>query len=210
MALNSLDIERQVREAVAATDFRLAATRALTELGGEILRFLRARLRDRQQAEEAYLQFSEDLWIGLPAFRWESSLRVWMFVLARNAATRVSRGRRREVALGSDEQGYSELHMRLRTATARFMQTAIKDRMREIRQRLDEDEQTLLILRVDRALEWRELAVVMNEVASDASEEEIVRASARLRTRFQSAKKRLRALAEEEGLLRRKTEDGPT
>lgn len=201
------EIERRVRAAADAGDFRLAATIALSELGGEIMRFLRARLRDAAQAEEAYLQFSEDLWVGLPAFRWESSLRVWMFVLARNAATRVARGRRREVEFASDRSDV-EPRAEMRTTTARFMRTEIKDRMREIRHQLDEEDQTLLILRVDRGLEWRELAIVMNEVAEDASEAEKDRASARLRTRFQTAKKRLRTLAEAEGIVRRRTDDG--
>jgi RNA polymerase sigma-70 factor (ECF subfamily) len=172
-----------------------------------VIRFLRARLRDHSQAEEAYLQFCENFWVGLPAFRWESNLRTWMFVLARNAATRAARKRPREVAL---ETGYEnkvqELHAQFRTETARYMRTEVKDRMRELRQNLDEDDQTLLILRIDRKLEWSELAVVMGEVVADTSEIERNRAAARLRSRFQSAKKRLRALAEAEGLIRPKSE----
>lgn len=201
-APNCMEVEGEVREAVERSDFRAAATRLLECRGAEISRFLRARLSDRGQAEEAYLQFSEDLWVGLPAFRWESSLRVWMFVLARNAATRVSRHRRREVEFHSERVGYPEFRADVRTSTQRYLRTKVKDRMREIRQRLSEEDQTLLILRIDRRLEWRELAVVMNELAADASEDDLVRAAARLRTRFQTAKRRLRTLAEAEGLLR--------
>ena len=79
------EVERSVRAALEDADLRLAATRALEGLGPDVLRFLRARLRDASQAEDAYLQFSEDFWLGLAAFRWESNLRTWMFVLARNA-----------------------------------------------------------------------------------------------------------------------------
>lgn len=201
-AANSKEVEVEVRSAVERSDYRLAATRLLECHGAEITRFLRARLSDRGQAEEAYLQFSEDLWVGLPAFRWESSLRVWMFVLARNAATRVSRQRRHEVEYQSERLGYAEFRADVRNSTQRYLRTTVKDRMREIRQRLSEEDQTLLILRIDRRLEWRELAVVMNEIASDAPEDALVRAAARLRTRFQTAKRRLRTLAEAEGLLR--------
>lgn len=195
------EIEQSVRAAIQTSDYRLAATRGLEGFGAEILRFLRARLRDRSQAEEAYQQFSEDVWVGLPAFRWESSLRVWMFVLARNAATRAGRQRKHEVELQS-ERGHPLVGPEARTPTARFLRTSVKDRMRELRQRLDEDDQTLLILRIDRGLEWRELSLVMNEVGAGDTEDAHQRASARLRTRFQTAKKRLRTLAEEEGLLR--------
>jgi RNA polymerase sigma-70 factor (ECF subfamily) len=201
-----LERERPVRAAFDRGELRLAATLALDEFGPDVLRFLRARLRSPVQAEDAHLQFCEDMWLGLPSFRWESSLRAWLFVLARNTATRVGRAQRREVPLSSDQGGQAELLARARSSTALFMQTAVKDRMREIRQQLDEDEQTLLILRIDRGLDWRELAIVMGEAAADASDDEKKRAAARLRTRFQAAKKKLRVLAEAAGLIRRRSD----
>ncbi|HET8938315.1 MAG TPA: sigma-70 family RNA polymerase sigma factor, partial [Polyangiales bacterium] len=158
-------VESSVRAALEQGNPQLAATRALERLGPDVIRFLRARLRDQPQAEEAYLQFCEDFWVGLAAFRWESNLRTWMFVLARNAATRAALRGPREVALGTGhENRLQDLHEQIRTETARYIRTEVKDRMREIRQRLDEDDQTLLILRIDRKLEWSELAVVMGEV----------------------------------------------
>jgi RNA polymerase sigma-70 factor (ECF subfamily) len=205
-SINHPEIERQVRSSLDAGDPRAAAARTLENLGPDVLRFLSARLADRAQAEEAYLQFSEDVWVGLPAFRWESSLRAWLFVLARSAATRVSRKRRREVELPQGFAGYRQLREHVRSTTARFLRLDIKDRMREIRLRLDEDEQTLLILRIDRKLEWNDLVVVMNEVASDAQERDIEGAVTRLQNRFQTAKKRLRGLVEAEGLLPRRPE----
>jgi RNA polymerase sigma-70 factor (ECF subfamily) len=195
-------LEADIREAVERSDYKSAATLALDAYGLEVQRFLRARLRSGTQADDAYLAFSEDLWVGLPAFRWESSLRIWLFTLARNAGMRVGKRVRKEVALQT-ERGLppDAIAGRARTATVRYLRTSIKDRMRELRERLDDDEQTLLILRVDRRLEWRELAMVMNEVTADASEEDLTRASARMRTRFQAAKRRLRALAQAAGLL---------
>jgi RNA polymerase sigma-70 factor, ECF subfamily len=204
--------ELKVRTLLDTQEHRQAATQALDSHGPEVLRFLSARLGDRAQAEEAYLQFSEDLWVGLPVFRWESTLRTWVFILARNAAMRVSRKRQREgerprtPPRPRPRPRYEALREHVRTTTARYLRTAVKDRMRAIRQRLDEDEQTLLILRVDRKLEWNELAVVMNEAATDAPEPDMQRAAARLRERFQIARARLRALAESEGLLRRKSD----
>ncbi|MET0286849.1 MAG: sigma factor [Polyangiales bacterium] len=202
MASTRSAIEVEIRGAVERADYKVAATLALDAYGSEVQRFLRARLRDSTQADDAYLTFSEDLWVGLPAFRWESSLRVWLFTLARNAATRMGRRRHKEVAL-STERGLpvDALAAGARTATVSYLRTSVKDRMRELRQRLDDDEQTLLILRVDRRLEWRELAVVMNEVHADATEEQLTRASARMRTRFQVAKRKLRTLAQAAGLL---------
>lgn len=199
-ANNVAEIESRVRTLLAAEEYRQAAKFLLDALGADVLRFLSARLNGRAEAEDAYLQFSEDLWVGLPAFRWESSLRTWMFILARSAAMQASRKRQRE----GDPRRLAELEQfreYVKRTTARYLRTAVKDRMRRIRERLSEDEQTLLILRVDQKLEWRELAVVMNEVAGEAPAEDVERATQRMRTRFQDARAALRALAESEGLL---------
>lgn len=205
-SVNDAEIEGQVQSALGARDVRLAATRALESFGPDVLRFLSARLGDRARAEVAYLQFGEDLWVGLPAFRWDVSLRAWMFVLARAVAIRVTRKRPRDCELPAGFAGYPQLRDHVRTTTARFLRTEVKDRMREIRQQLDEYDQTLLILRIDRKLEWSELAVVMNEVSSEAGLPDVEGASARLQKCFQGAKKRLRMLAEAEGLLPPRTE----
>jgi hypothetical protein len=74
--------------------------------------------------------------------------------------------------------------------------------MLELREQLPLEDQTLLILRVDRQLPWRELALVMHDgdaPAPEADQLEIV--AARLRKRFQAVKDKLRKLAIAEGLL---------
>lgn len=67
---------------------------------------------------------------------------------------------------------------------------------------MPEDDQTLLILRVDRGLSWRDLALVMSdgEVGS-LSETELGSMERRVRQRFKRLKDRLRELAREDGLL---------
>jgi RNA polymerase sigma-70 factor (ECF subfamily) len=191
-----------VHTLISAGSLAEAASLAIAEHGPELLRFLHVRLRSKQRAEEAYSLVCEDLWLGLPKFAWRSSLRTWLFVLARSAASRLSRAGRRERAVVSEaEHDYLEQCDRVRTTTALYQQTETKRRMRALREQLDDDQQTLLILRVDRALSWRELAIVMGEVAAEAAEEEHVRASSRVRTRFQTAKRRLRELALDAGLI---------
>ena len=71
--------------------------------------------------------------------------------------------------------------------------------MAQLREELPAEDQALLILRVDKQLDWNELAQVLSEdeLAGDA----LRRESARLRKRFQMIKERLRKRAEEEGLL---------
>jgi RNA polymerase sigma-70 factor (ECF subfamily) len=204
-------LETRIHAGCASGNFKDAATLALEGYGPEVLRFLRARLRSATEADDAFLQFSEDLWVGLGSFRWQASVRVWLFVLARNAATRVGRARRREVPLSLAPEERVALRTLVRETTAMFARTTVKDRMRQLRLELDPDDQTLLILRIDRGLSWKDLALVLGEATEETPEDEVKRASARLRTRFQTAKKRLRARAEESGLLSRATgspEDG--
>lgn len=194
--------EQALHEAREQGDLQRIATLLLERYSAQIARFLSVRLRSRALAEEAFSQFAEDLWRGLPAFRWSAPVHVWLWVLARNAASRVcTAAYRKHERLVEDDHAFAQAGERARTETARFLRTATKQRMRELRSRLSDSEQTLLLLRVDRALSFEELAVVMGEASVDASEAELARASARVRTRFQSVKQRLRALAEQAGLL---------
>jgi RNA polymerase sigma-70 factor (ECF subfamily) len=86
------------------------------------------------------------------------------------------------------------------------LRTETKSKLVELRQRLPDDDQLLLILRIDRHLSWEELARVFLEEREDASAEALKRESARLRKRFQLVKERLRALAVEHGLVHEERE----
>jgi len=91
---------------------------------------------------------------------------------------------------------------RVRSATQAFARTDAKDRVRALRERLPDDDQTVLILRVDRSLSWRELVLVMNDAeTAQLSEAELQKSEQRLRQRFKRIKDRLRELAKEDGLL---------
>ena len=198
------DEEASVHEACRRGDAAAAVTLLLEQYGPELFGYLAALLRDRQQAREAYCLLAEDLWRGLPAFEWRCTARAWAYALARNARSRYLVTEQRRLV---DEQVVEKLPWlhalvdRTRTSTPIHMRTEVRKRVREIRARLPEDEQTLIMLRVDRRLSWKELAVVLGEVGNAPSPSEVTRATARLRQRFQSAKEKLRALVEAEGLM---------
>lgn len=196
-------IEARIHEELVAGRAQVAATLALKAHGDDVRRFLVNRLMSKSQGEEAYLDFAERFWRGLSEFQWNCELRIWMFALARAAASDLSRRevRRREVACAPGDGAYPDVAAETRPTTAVFLQTGTKNRLRELRRLLSDEEQTLLILRVNRGLSWSELAVVMGVVAAGADELELERAAARMRTRFQTAKARLRKLVEAEGLL---------
>jgi RNA polymerase sigma-70 factor (ECF subfamily) len=72
--------------------------------------------------------------------------------------------------------------------------------MRELRESLSEEDQSLLMLRVDRKLSWKDLAVALSD-GKEMNEAELAKKASNLRQSFQKVKNRLRSLAEEEGLL---------
>ena len=96
----------------------------------------------------------------------------------------------------------SELVERVRSATQIHQRTEVKDRVRALREQLDPDDQMLLILRVDRGMAWRDLAIAMAGDA-DLDDTAIDREAARLRKAFERVKTELKAMAEKEGLLKR-------
>ena len=195
--------ETEIRAHFDAGRFDRAATLFLQQYGGEILGFLVGRLGDPAVGADVFSEFTEDFWNGLPGFLWRTTMRGWAYTLARNAFFRHLNARRREgsiVPIPDNTDFYSEA-ARVRTETLMHLRTEVKSRMREIREQLPPDDQTLLVLRIDRKLSWNELAAVLSGLGEKMSDAELMRWSARLRQRFQTVKARLREMAAAEGLL---------
>jgi RNA polymerase sigma-70 factor (ECF subfamily) len=99
--------------------------------------------------------------------------------------------RRRVRRLMTDE--YSLVAERLRMSSLRSDPLAAADRLAKLRESLKPDEQTLLILRVDKGLSWKEIAQILAEdTPPDVGA---------LRKRFERLKERLVRMAEKEGLI---------
>jgi RNA polymerase sigma-70 factor, ECF subfamily len=195
------DRDAELRALVEAGELDGAATRFMEQHGGDILAFLAVRFRDQSAASEVFSDFTEDFWRGLSGFRWRTSLRSWAYTLARNAANRYQRStHRREARLVRPNQT-PDCPQERRPSTAAFLKTEVKKRMRELRYRLPAEDQTLLVLRIDKGLSWNELAVVFSGEGDAMEEAEVLRWAGRLRQRFATIKRRLRSLAEKEGLI---------
>jgi RNA polymerase sigma-70 factor (ECF subfamily) len=199
--------EGRVRARHVDGDLEGAVTLALELYGAELYGFLHALARDEDVAAEAFSTFAEDLWKGMPKFRWESSLRTWSYALARNALHRVRRDphRRaeRNVPLSQLEATAAAV---VRSVTAPYLRTDVKDRFAQLREQLDPDDHALLILRIDRRMSWRDIARAMpGEAGGESGEpaESIDRRAATLRKRFERAKAMLKELAQESGILPR-------
>jgi RNA polymerase sigma-70 factor (ECF subfamily) len=190
-------LERTIRTACERQEWAEAATGALRIYGPELMGYLAATTRNEEDAADAFAMFSEDLWRGLPGFRWESSLRTWSYRLARNAASRLYRSgkrRRAEVELPPSSH-FSALAVEMRTSVMLQLRARAVDRVRELRDQLEPDDRTLLVLRVDRELPWSDIARIVTEGDEEPSAEDITRTSAALRKRFERIKARLHELA---------------
>lgn len=180
-------LEADVRRACDDEAWELAATIAIRGYGPELINYLNALLRDPTQADDVFSTVCEHLWTGVKRFSWHSSFRTWAYAVARNACATHVRGVKRKAPTTSS---IGALVQQVRTQTASFMRTETKDRLAEIRAALEPDDQTLLILRVDRQLAWREIAQVFED--EEATGDALDKRAAMLRKRFARLKDDLR------------------
>lgn len=195
------ELESKIRRACLKEDFTEATTLALRGYGPEVFGFLMAFLREEADASEVFSLFSERVWRGLPSFDWASSFRTWAYAIARNTSvtyrTASSKRARRFPPL-PEESGLAEIAAEVRSQTLSFLKTAAKDRIAAFRAELSPEDQMLLSLRLDRKLQWLELAQIMRDEETPATAEELKRESAKLRQRFHAIKEKLVALQRRE------------
>lgn len=186
----ALTSDEALQALAAAGELAQVAQRAIGRYGDELLRYLAAVTRDEAEAAEVFAQTCEDLWRGLPGFRWQASLRTWLYILARNAWRRRGRDRfgRAGERVALSEQ--PELVAAVRTQTAQWQKSEVRDRFAALRAQLSEEDRELLALRVDRGLGWREIAQVLQDHDDPAA---LTRHAAALRKRFERLKELIRS-----------------
>ena len=189
------EIDREVRAAIDAGDRGRATEAALRGYGPELIGWLCSSFSDVHDAHDAFSELSEDLWRSFTRFDFRCSLRTWCYMLARQAAGRV-----RATPSRAREELVSSLPSVVHAATHVWNTTRVEAQREEdvyarIRGELAADDQTLLVLRVDRDLAWRDIALVM--LGEDAGDDELVRKAAALRKQFERVKDQLRVLAAE-------------
>jgi len=179
-------LEGRVRSLLEKGELDLAATIAIEALRPEALAYLRTRL-DEDEANDALSLWSEAVWKDLGSFRWQSSLRAWAIGVARHSASRIVRKphRHREQHLSSSAASWiaASIGTSVAISAERHQKLAL------LRATLDEDEQELLTLRIDRGLEWEEVAYILETN------------SAAVRKRMERLTKKLAQQARELGLL---------
>lgn len=185
----------QVHALIDAGDIDRATDVTVRMYGPELVGWLTSMLPSEADAQDAFAWMSEELWRSLKRYDRRCSMRTWCYMLARHAAVRSRRQPRRE-----HEQLVSHVPSLVHAVThvwntTRANAARAQDVYAEIREALDEDDQTLLVLRVDRNLAWRDIALVM--LGEDAAGDDVTKKAATLRKQFERVKERLKELAAE-------------
>ncbi len=180
-----------------------AATAGLRAYGAEIGGYLAAVLRDSTAASDVFSDVCEDIWRGIGRFRGDSSFRTWAYAVAWNAVKMYRRDPFRRRAQRLQTSDYSRLADRLAKSSLLHADPLAKDRLARLRASLTPFEQSMLILRIDRGLPWREIALILAEEGDGTPVDPAsvpATLPATLRKQFERLKDRLLAQATLEGL----------
>jgi len=200
-------LDSAVIDRLCAGDLNGAVSMTLEARGPRLRGFIRSVLLDSVAAEEVYAELCWNVYRGLPTFRGEGRLDVWLYRLARHACWRYFQKRKRErlvrvglpAAPSSTRWTFAEPLVAAgpRSPTSTWRGTPARDAYRELREALSPEERSLLILRVDKRLSWPEVA----EAMSGERGPERRRLEATLRKRFERIVRKLGRLAKRQGLL---------
>lgn len=189
------EVDRELRVMIADGQIDRATELAIRTYGPELVGWLCSTLASEADAHDAFSRASEELWRSLQRFDGRCSLRTWCYMLARHAAAHVrSRPpKQREVLVSHVPSVLGAVTHVWNTTKQGQLRAA--DIYAQIRAQLEEEDQTLLVLRVDKNLSWKEIAQVLLDEAADS--ESVDRKAATLRKQFERVKERLRELAAE-------------
>jgi len=187
--------ETAVLALVSRGEHEAATAAVLRRWGGELYGFLFALARNPADADDAWAVLGAKIWRSLPQFAGRSSLRTWLYVLARRSLARATRRRRDDLIPLSQASELGRLAAEIRQTSLPHL-GRVRDRLADLRAELPAEDQELLILRVDRELPWRDVAEV---IADDGDDLDKVAATAR--KRFERVKARIRELALARGLV---------
>jgi RNA polymerase sigma-70 factor (ECF subfamily) len=165
-----------------------AAHLAIQRYGPGVLGWLVSINANRAVAEDIFQMFCLDLWRGLPAFRWESTLFTWSYRVAWSTFYRFQQGERRHEHVPLSDI-CSQWAVEASSIHSRMQRQQTQERLITLRQQLPEDLQSVLILRLDRDFSFSEISEVL-EISEESA-----------RQKFHRAKTRLKDLAQKEGLI---------
>ncbi len=186
--------DARLRTMIDDGEIERATAETLRTYGPELIGWLCSTL-DEADAHEAFSWLSEQLWKSVGRWAGRCSMRTWCYMLARHAMVRIrAQPRRQHELLVSQVPSIAHAVTHVWN-TSRANAIRVQDVYVEIRKMLEDEDQTLLVLRVDRDLAWKDIAIVL--LGEAASPDDVTTKAATLRKQFERVKERLRALAAE-------------
>jgi RNA polymerase sigma-70 factor (ECF subfamily) len=180
------DTEARLVTELRAGNRAEVATAIVRDYGPGLLGYLGAMLRDDEAARDAFSELAEELWKSLPRFAFRSSLKTWAYSIAYHCVLRARRAQARRRTRPLHDSEYSKLAA---AVSRSFARSAADRKLDALRATLDDEDHTLLVLRINRGMAWHDIGVVVGADATTA------------RKRFQRLKERLRRDAQRAGLI---------
>lgn len=191
--LRPRDVNGAVRRRVSDGDLRGGTEVAFAVYGPEVFGFLIGVIDDVDAAKDVYGEVVQRVRTEIDGFGWRSTLRVWLYALCRRELRDWRLRKRRAAIVPEAESAPAEVsHARRLPGRARALS--------KLRRTMTQEERELLILRIDRRLDWTELAqTALGEAASIGELKEELK---RTKARVGAILARLESVAVKEQLLR--------
>lgn len=157
--------------------------------------WLRNRVQEEQTAKDIFQEICLRVWRGFPAFRWGSSLKTWLCVVALHE---VQRRPLKNVAETFDSSASLGLNNEVSSLGTRLEKKLRLDRL--FAQFSEEERHLLLLRQLSSDASWEELAA-SQDPERVLSEGELKKESARLRQRFHRLVERLKEAAQDDPFL---------
>jgi RNA polymerase sigma-70 factor, ECF subfamily len=166
-------VDRTVRAALEAGDVAGAVAETIKFYGREIFGFVTAAAAERRVGRDAYARFVAALLQELPRFAWSCELRTFAYFLARRELRKEYSGAGTAPLVVS-----VEIERGLHASRGRPQRSVVA----AVRRCLGPEDRELLVLRIDRGLGWREIA--LTSLGEHATERDIAAESEQLHQRF--------------------------
>jgi RNA polymerase sigma-70 factor, ECF subfamily len=170
--------EAAARDALATGDVRRAAGEIARAFGAELLGFLIGVLEDGARARAVYGGLTDRIVEEVACFTWQCPLRVWAYAMARRELE-VCRG----LPSAADTMpSVPPVILADSTTSSPSRPPEIQAAIAALRGRLSQADRELLILRIDRAFAWPDLAIT--SLGEQAPRAAVDREAERLEARF--------------------------
>jgi RNA polymerase sigma-70 factor (ECF subfamily) len=182
LASHNSDPDRDIVAMVARGAIDAALRLAMERHGHSVYRYCREQLRDAALAEDALQQTFVSVYRGLVRFAGRSTLRIWLFGIARHRVLDVARQRAR-IGDCADITAAAEIADPRLPADEALAEQRLQRALREALAELDERTRMAVLLRYQQGFTFQEMAQICGEKPGTLSAR-VARAMPQLRARI--------------------------